>query len=384
MRKKLLTPVLILALLLSLALPALAAGTELVITAPTVAPKAGESFEVTAEIKGNPGFRQLEFHLDFDSAIVSCTEIELGSLLDGALSVDNPEAPDGAIIVAVRVMPMEGDGLLATLRFTALRELSGAVFQVSDLELVGANDAAISVTVDGPAPFDSGSSGDTPTPTEAPTPTDNPTPTDAPTPTGTPTPTDAPTPTEAPEPVGFSDISGHWGEEAILRATELGLFKGYPDGRFGPNDNVTRAQFVTVLYRLSGSPEPKGESPFTDVAGQNEEFRRAIAWSYEQGYVKGKGDNRFDPAGTLTRQEAMTILFAYAGGQSGMETMFTGIYDDAYTDSASIADWAKAGMYWGVYKELIRGTSETTLSPRGSATRAQLAIILVNYVDKNI
>ena len=377
MRKKLLTPVLILALLLSLALPALAAGTELVITAPTVAPKAGESFEVTVEIKGNPGFCQFEFTLGFDKELLRCTEIEIGPVLRATLHAENPNNKDGAAIVAGAVEEIGEDGRLLTLHFTASRDLSGSVFEVLKLRMADEDRKEFSLTVTGPAAFPAGSDS-TPTPTDAPTPTDVPTPTDAP------APTDAPTPTEAPEPVGFSDIAGHWGEEAILRATELGLFKGYPDGRFGPNDNVTRAQFVTVLYRLSGSPEPKGESPFTDVAGQNEEFRRAIAWSYEQGYVKGKGDNRFDPAGTLTRQEAMTILFAYAGGQSGMETMFTGIYDDAYTDSASIADWAKAGMYWGVYKELIRGTSETTLSPRGSATRAQLAIILVNYVDKNI
>ena len=78
----------------------------------------------------------------------------------------------------------------------------------------------------------------------------------------------------------------------------------------------------------------------------------------------------------------MKILFFLAGGVSGGETMLTSIYDDTFTDSGEIASWAKQAMYWGVYQELISGTTATTLSPAGTATRAQLAKILVSYVDK--
>ena len=78
----------------------------------------------------------------------------------------------------------------------------------------------------------------------------------------------------------------------------------------------------------------------------------------------------------------MQILFALHGGYGGLEQMFTETYDKGFADSGEIADWAKSAMYWAYYNALINGTSETTLSPRGTATRAQLAKILVNYVEK--
>ena len=78
----------------------------------------------------------------------------------------------------------------------------------------------------------------------------------------------------------------------------------------------------------------------------------------------------------------MKILFGYDGGQSGMETMFTDVYEADFSDSGETADWAKAAMYWGVYKTLISGTGDGKLSPRGTATRAQLAKILTVYIDK--
>ena len=181
----------------------------------------------------------------------------------------------------------------------------------------------------------------------------------------------------------FTDLEGHWGKADVLRAAELGLFNGYADGRFGPDDNITRAQFVTVLWRMAGSPATDGKTPFADIAGQSAEFRSAIAWGYQKGYVNGVSDTAFNPTGNLTREAAMKILFLYSGGVSGMEMLFTSVYDSQYSDSGKISAWAKAPMYWGIYNCLISGTSETTLSPGTPATRAQLAKILVQYIDKN-
>ena len=86
--------------------------------------------------------------------------------------------------------------------------------------------------------------------------------------------------------------------------------------------------------------------------------------------------------GSITRQEAMTILFKLHGGYGGLEQMFVETYDKGFADSGEIASWAKTAMYWAYYNALINGTGENALSPKGTATRAQLAKILVNYVEK--
>lgn len=180
----------------------------------------------------------------------------------------------------------------------------------------------------------------------------------------------------------FTDTNGHWGQEFIDEAAQRGLFKGFGDGTFRPDTAVTRAQFVTVLWRMAGNPAVTAQTPFTDIADQIDEFRTAIAWAYEKGYVNGTTETTFAPGDSLTRESAMKILFGYAGGQSGMEAMFTNVYDSVFTDSSAISAWAKAPMYWGVYNTLISGTGDKVLSPQGIATRAQLAKILVNYIEK--
>ena len=134
---------------------------------------------------------------------------------------------------------------------------------------------------------------------------------------------------------------------------------------------------------MAGTPAPAGMAPFADITTQSEEFKSAISWAYEKGYVNGTSPDTFEPNASLTREAAMKILFGYAGAQSGMEMMFTGIYDEAFNDSADISAWAKEPMYWGVYKSIISGTGEGQLSPKGTATRAQLAKILIEFTEKN-
>ncbi|MBQ7144190.1 MAG: S-layer homology domain-containing protein [Oscillospiraceae bacterium] len=354
MRKKILAPLLLLALLLSLAVPAFAAGPELRLTAPETAPEAGEEFELTVELAGNSIFYTFELELRFDPSALVCTEIALSDTLEGMVSVSNLETPGTVIIGAASASGSKDNGTLATLRFRAERALSGSAFRVVNYLLGDEDGEALDLTLVGPEPFAGASGTDEPAPAE-----------------------------ETPAPAaGFSDIAGHWGEESILRAAELGLFQGYADGSFRPNQAVTRVQFVTVLYRMAGSPEAKGELPFHDVGGLIEEFRKAIAWAYGAGCVQGKGDGWFDPMGSITRQEAMTILFKLHGGYGGLEQMFVETYDKGFADSGEIASWAKTAMYWAYYNALINGTGENALSPKGTATRAQLAKILVNYVEK--
>ncbi len=179
----------------------------------------------------------------------------------------------------------------------------------------------------------------------------------------------------------FPDAKGHWAEEFITEAVELGLFKGNADGTFNPDANVTRAQFVTTLWRMAGTPDASKEYPFKDIEDQIPEFKSAIAWAYANGYISGVSETVFDPNGTLTREAGMKILHYYSGGKSGMELYLQAIYDAAFEDSSRISQWAKNSVYWGIYNKMIAGTSETTLNPQGTATRAQLAKILMNYLN---
>lgn len=379
MRRNWLVPLLLAALLLALALPALAADTEVRVTGPETAPGAGDSFDLTLELRGNPGCCLIDICLDFPADAVQCTGIDEGPVLQEMLSVTNPAAPTGAIVTGIRASLLHMDGVIAVLHFTALRELDGTEFTLRELTVGDFDGAPLPLTVLGPGPF-----GTPPETSEPPQESESPEVTEPPQETEPPKTTEPPvSPTQKPQSApDFPDIAGHWGEDSIRRAAELGLFRGYADGSFGPDKPVTRAQFLAVLYRLAGSPVNEGVTAFEDVGMLPAEFRFAIAWGHAQGYVQGRSDTIFDPGAAITRQEAMKILFAMDGGQSGAEALFTAFYEDAYTDSGSIADWARPAMYWGVYHGLITGTSKTTLSPRSPASRAQLARILVNYVDK--
>ena len=190
-------------------------------------------------------------------------------------------------------------------------------------------------------------------------------------------------PVNAEENLVFADVKGHWSEDFVMKSVEKGLFVGDADGNFNPDADITRAQFITVLWRMAGRPGSGIDLPFTDAENQLPEFREAICWGYENGYIKGTSETTFEPESTLTREAGMKILHLYSGGNVGGEFQFYAIYDGLLKDSSEISGWAKGSVYWGIYNKLISGTEEMTIAPKGTATRAQLARILVSYLDMN-
>lgn len=354
--KKLCAVFLSVCLILSVAPSVFSAGTTLTLQVPSALPKAGESFTVSVDVSGNPGFSVVQFIVRYDKERLTCTGISFGKLLSGALGDTNTNYKDGAAIAAASLDPITGNGQIAEFTFRAKSELTELDFSLMDVTFADKNGTALAftmetVTADGTVLSPTASGNETKSPQ-----------------------------TTAQQ-TQFTDIAGHWGADYIIKAAERGLFSGYPDGSFHPDEQVTRAQFVTVLWRLAGRPEAAEETPFTDINGQLEEFRKAISWAYHAGYINGISETEFDPNGKLTREAAMRILFAYNGGQSGMEQMFTATYDAAYKDSNSISTWAKAPIYWGIYQGYITGTGTDTLTPQGIATRAQLAKIMMSYLE---
>lgn len=361
------------ALMLTLLTPAaLAVGTVLKVNVPATLPKAGEEFTVTVDITGNPGFNSVGFAVAFEHDKLECTEARAGALLSNALFASNPNAQNGVKLGAASATQIVGDGTVAVLSFKAKEDLSSYPLslmqaKVSDEDgniLYQSEDLERPAQSDPPKTPTSAASASSAAPAQ-------------PTQTTQPTQPEQPTPTPK---ATFPDTAEHWGAEWIETAAERGLFKGYPDGSFRPDAEISRADYLLVLWRMSGEPESKSFVSFPDVSS-DAYYAEAVAWAYEQGFVNGKGSG-FAPLDSLTRQEAMKILFAVSGGKSGMEAMLGGLYDQGFTDSDQIAPWAKPAMYWAVYNKIINGTSDTTLSPEGTATRAQLAKILVEYQNQ--
>lgn len=386
MKKRILASLLAVCMCLGLTTGALAVErATLTLSAPEALPAVGETFTVTVSITDNPGICAVQFTVESDDAVVECVSAKIGGALSGALAATNPDASNGAIIAAANTQTMEEDGTLGVLTYRVVAQgdaglrLSGIVLTDGD-----GKDASYTTAAD-VLPADSepetGEAGDGVGGSQPPVIPEIPQ-----TPAAPVTPAQ---PAETAPQTSFTDVpTGFWAETYIQKATEAGLFQGYADGSFKPNQNVTRIQFITVLWRNAGRPAASQVAPFSDVnTSADTDFAKAASWGYEKGYITGyenaDGTISFRPNGTITRQQAMAILFRYSGASSGAELMLTGIYDGQFSDSGQIASYAKDAMYWAVYNGYINGTSATTLSPNGLATRAQLAKILVEYLEKS-
>ena len=173
----------------------------------------------------------------------------------------------------------------------------------------------------------------------------------------------------------FIDVApGVWYDEAVQYVYENSLMSGTGEGRFSPDVTTSRAMIVTILYRLEGSPAVNGGAAFTDVEAGTW-YTDAVAWASANGIVSGYGEGKFGPNDPITREQMAAILYRYAG-YKGLDV--SGRADlSGFTDAGQISAYAVDTLRWAVSEELITGTSATTLTPGGSATRAQAALILM-------
>ena len=190
------------------------------------------------------------------------------------------------------------------------------------------------------------------------------------------TPSTVPTTPQQPTDLPFTDVqAGVWYADAVKYVFEQGLMSGISAQQFGPDSTVTRGQVVTILWRLAGSPTVSGKT-FTDVSA-SVWYADAVAWASTNGVVSGYESGLFGPEDQVTREQLAAILYRYAL-ISGKDTEKTADLS-GYTDSVTISTWAPQALKWAVGSGLISGTGANTLSPRGTATRAQIAVILQNY-----
>lgn len=375
MRKRVRALWLTLCLALTLVVPVRAAETVLTVNAPDTLPGVGKTLTVTVDISGNPGVSSVQFTLTYDKSMLECTGIEPGAVLNGTQVASNFKGREGAMIAAASDGELTGDGELAVFTFKVKKSGTPA-FTVASPLLCRDGGNEVSVSVIGAEVKDAGRRNDP----EAYLPADDPEEEELPVAEPEEEPEE-----ELPEEAGeslFTDTAGHPNELYINEAVERGFFQGYADGGFKPNGNVTRGAFVTVLWRMAGRPEPAAAAPFTDIGHVSEEFRSAIAWAYEKGYINGRSATAFAPGDPMSRQATMKILFHHYGGGSGMEETFRETYDAFFTDSAALNEQFKAPMYWGIYNGLIEGRTENTLGGPTVADRALLATVLVKYTDR--
>ena len=176
----------------------------------------------------------------------------------------------------------------------------------------------------------------------------------------------------------FDDVSGHWAYDAIKYVYDNSVMQGVSDTEFAPDENMTRAMLVTVLYRLENAENTSYKSKFTDVP-DGEWYTDAVNYAAANGIVTGISDTEFAPNANVTREQTAAILYRYAKMKgydvSGAAEL------SAFSDADTISNWALDSFRWANKAELIGGVSETELSPKANTTRAQLAAILMRFLE---
>ena len=175
---------------------------------------------------------------------------------------------------------------------------------------------------------------------------------------------------------GFSDVNpGDWFAEAVTYCRDNGLMAGKGNGRFASNDNMTRAELVTVLYRAAGSPAVTNNNPFTDVSG-GQWYTNGVLWAQQNEIVSGYGNGRVGTNDPVRREQIATILWRGAGSPAATS-------GTDFADKSAISGYASAAVDWARANGIVSGKGNNRFDPQGSATRAQVATMLMNYTKLN-
>ena len=175
----------------------------------------------------------------------------------------------------------------------------------------------------------------------------------------------------------FTDVpASHWAHDDITYVYENDLMNGTDGSLFSPESTTTRAQVVTVLYRLAGQPAADWANPFWDVPS-SAWFHDAVTWAWENDITGGVSSTHFGAGNAVTREQLATFLYRYAQDQ-GYDTSARADLS-GYSDAGLVSSYATEALSWANATGLITGTTGTTLSPKGSATRAQVATILSRF-----
>ena len=182
----------------------------------------------------------------------------------------------------------------------------------------------------------------------------------------------------------FTDVHpDDWFYEAVMFVYQNNLMNGTSATTFSPNNATTRAQIATIFYRMAGSPAVENTNPFTDVpyGPGTDWYYDAVLWVQQNGIMQGYGDNLFGPGDPVTREQLAMIFYNYAKFK-GYDTTASGDLS-GFTDAGDLSPWAQEAMKWAVGSGVMSGKGNGILDPKGTATRAEIAAMLQNFIEKN-
>lgn len=175
----------------------------------------------------------------------------------------------------------------------------------------------------------------------------------------------------------FRDVrETDWFHGAVEYVREKGLMAGTGDDLFNPGHGVTRGTAVTVLWRMAGEPISKNNGTFSDIA--QDRYKDAVAWAYENRIVDGYGDGLFGPEDDITREQLVTMLYRYIQYSGGG---FEGVCDylPDFADGRSVAGWAHESVCYCVMNGIVNGRGGRLFEPKEASTRAELAVLLHRF-----
>lgn len=174
----------------------------------------------------------------------------------------------------------------------------------------------------------------------------------------------------------FSDIDiSAWYMLAVEYALDSGLMNGYGNGLFAPDKNLSRAMLTQILYNKEGNPAVSNSGTFADVSA-NDWCSNAVTWAAENGIVGGYGNGLFGPDNNITREQLAVMLWRYAGSPAATDNELH------FTDADKASEYALEALRWASENGVLNGYNDGRLNPGGLATRAQVAQMLKNYLEK--
>lgn len=182
----------------------------------------------------------------------------------------------------------------------------------------------------------------------------------------------------------FTDLAaGAWYEDAVAYVYRHDLMSGFSEDTFGPNAALSRAQLCQILYNMEGRPAVTGSGSFSDLA-DGAWYTDAVTWAASQGIVDGYGGGLFGPDDNITREQLASILYRYAQARGDDVSVGEDTNILSYSDAADVAEYAVSAMQWACGAGVITGISESALAPRGEATRAQTAAMLMRFCEQYV